>query len=138
MRSGQAGLVSWGGQRGRRGLDLAFLYSVQWNLFNVSLVWADSHVPPRWGTWDTVQQQVTRSLGTGRCAVDTAQCRGEGETRPNRTWTPIRSLPGALFFLPLFCPLLLPLSPSSLSLPSLSSSPPPLPCLCRALYVLSI
>lgn len=26
-------------------MDLAFLYSVYWNLFNVSLVWTDSHAP---------------------------------------------------------------------------------------------
>lgn len=44
---GGAGIVGWAA--GGRGLHLALLYSVHWNLFNVSLVWTDSHAPHRRG-----------------------------------------------------------------------------------------
>lgn len=123
-------------------MDLAFLYSVYWNLFNLSLVWTDSRVPPRGDLGHSPATSYPES-GHRTLYCQHARCRGEGETRPNRTWTTIR-----LFLMPAFlsfsllCPLLLfssfllllLFSPPFSSAPSLFS----LVFLQNTLYILSI
>lgn len=107
-------------------MDLAYLYSVYWNLFNVSLVWTDSHAPPERGPG---AQSSMWEAGHRMPCGQRAKCR-EGEWRRNRTWTIIHFLSHAHFslsFLILPPPSSFLFSYSSLSFPFLTGF---LPCVC--------
>lgn len=102
-------------------MDLAFLYSVYWNLFNVSLVWTDSRVP----TKGDLEQSRNKPLGAGaqEAMVPTAGPeKGRDEAQRGLGWGPCPSS------FPL-CPFLL-FSYSSFSLPRSHPLPPSLSCVC--------
>lgn len=64
-------------------MGLAFLYSVYWNLFNVSVDWTNSHVPPLRG--DLGPSPGTSYWESGHktlCGLHAKRCGGRGETRP--------------------------------------------------------
>nr|KAF6480876.1 hypothetical protein HJG59_010670 [Molossus molossus] len=125
-------------------MDLAFLYSVYWNLFNVSMVQTDSHVPPGVGTGDTVQQQAIGRLGTRHCVVNMPMSRRRGvEAKQDLDHNPLPSShPPTFLVLSLFLPppLFLFSSPFSSYLPLSHQLPPSfsLVFVLNTLYVLSI
>lgn len=121
-RGAKRGFLLQSGQLVRRGMDPAFLYSVYWNLFNVSLVWTDSHVTPGGGTWDTVQQQAIGRLDTGCCVVNTPSVKEKGSRGQTGLGPqPAFLLTPAFLSLSIFCPLL----SSSFPVPLSHGLPPP-------------
>lgn len=114
-------------------MDLAFLYSVYWNLFNESLVWTGSHAPLERGPGTQSSNKLVG--GWAQDAVwSTRQVsrRRRVEAKQDLDHNPLSSSrPLFSSFLILPPPSSFLFSHSSLPFPFLTGFPPPLSCLCR-------